>query len=706
VIWESSPSLSALPVVDYVPRQLHYTFPETLEHLGEIDPYVTTPTLEMDFGGVGDCFVRCYHGHNRYFLGTQAELPLLTGEQIYQLMDLEMNTWFEDTHLSMLCNSLGITIYIISELQGKWLRTRFGGYGPALLLRNLGNYHYTLLISPNWIGFNKERSWSMLWEPPLFTEIVNPLIPAETETPSIQEELDIPETPDIEIDPEDETEEPTPWGDSGSDSGNETMTEVLSPLPPNPSLQLVYAYMRNISTFECKSEETALLCFRILHYTILDLICDAELKEANLPSDFLKFYYKFRHDIFCFLCLRSTGSTRLGTDVPLSNWIDSTKTPDYILDTDQFHIFEFTVSNRYGTADYNKGGGIFDVKYSSEAEQISEKLGKRVQVHIVSAILDSYNVTEIMKEMEPFSVINHNTMRNFFEICNIGRSSISNAYFNSGRSKLGVSVISGTEEPPQLMSTIMLDPKLVSAVFKNWDWLFKYVESLAKKFKKPRSIAIRYDRETGNTKIEIDPKKLKCFSFEKARAILRDKRYNEALSHMNFFSGSTPISISDVRGDVPVTIQRPKVSTRRYSWSYPTFAGTNYKSEKIVVEDDYATLEYIDWDTVVAAPSIKFNFGVNYFNDLLFNDYFKVIASPDKAFLANNIISEDYLKVACDSFAEEYKINNEIQYKLHAKQTFMIPLVTVPLKKADLESVHSSILETYLQVTHLLYLLL
>jgi hypothetical protein len=703
VIWESSPSLSALPVVDYVPKQLHYTFPETLEHLGEIDPYVTTPILEMDFGGVGDCFVRCYHGHNRYFLGTPAELPLLSGEQIYQLMDIEMNTWFEDIHLSMLCNSLGITIYIISEMEGKWLRTRFGGYGPALLLRNLGNYHYTLLVSNNWIGFNRERSWSMLWEPPLFTDIVNPLIPAEIETPVVQEEPEVPEIPDIEIDPEDETEEPTPWGDSGSDSGNEIMTEVLSPLPPNPSLQLVYAYMRNISIFECKSEETALLCFRILHYTILDLICDAELKEANLPGDFLKFYYKFRHDIFCFLCLRSMGLTRLGTDVPLSNWIDSIKTPDYILDTDQFHIFEFTVSNRYGTADYNKGGGIFDVKYSSEAEQISEKLGKRVQVHIVSAILDSYNVTEIMKEMEPFSVINQNTMRNFFEICNIGRSSISNAYFNSGRSKLGVSIISGTEEPPQLMSTIMLDPKLVSAVFKNWDWLFKYVESLAKKFKKPRSIAIRYDRETGNTKIEIDPKKLKCFPFEKARAILRDKRYNEALSHMNFFSGSTPISISDVRGDVPVTIQRPKVSTRRYNWSYPTFAGTNYRSEKIVVEDDYVTLEHIDWDTVIAAPSIKFNFGVNYFNDLLFNDYFKVIASPDKAFLANNIISEDYLKVACDSFAEEYKTNNEIQYKLHAKQTFMIPLVTVPLKKADLESVHSSILETYLQVSLMPY---
>jgi len=504
--------------------------------------------------------------------------------------------------------------------------------------------------------------------------------------------------PDFE--PEEETEQPLRWGDYFPDDEEKQsmMPHKLLPLMPNPTLQCIYSYMRNISLFSCDTEEEAILCFKVLHYTILDVINRCGLSGRHLPTEFLKHYYKFRHEIFCFLCLVNLGIKKLGTDTPLSKWIKSDKTPDFILEADDFNIFEFTVANRYGVADFNKGGGIFDVKYSKEAGKLQEVTGKKVKVNIVSAILDSYNISDIVETMSPFTKINEERLRDFFEICNQFKNSISNAYFSAGFEKSGVKSIQGVHESSGMMSTIMLDPKLVGAIFKNWEGMFHYLERLSNKRNKPTKIAFKYDKETGSTSLDTHPNvRLKSLPLATAQEILRDKRFNDALSHLNFFSGSTPIGINEVRGDVPVTVRKPKFKTDRYNWSYPVFVGNAYDNERILVQDEYSKLEYIVEEELSTQALLKFNFPDNYFDKLLFCKYEKVIASPDKCFLANNLLTEDYLVYASDVFQKEYVAQNSKEFKSHSKQTFMIPFATIPLENSPLEFFSTSILQTYIE---------
>jgi hypothetical protein len=502
-----------------------------------------------------------------------------------------------------------------------------------------------------------------------------------------------------DFDPQQESEEPMRWGDYFPEEENvkEAFPNKLFPISPNPTLQCVYSYMRNISLFSCETEEEAILCFKVLHYTILDIVNRCGATGKYLPSEFLKHYYKFRHEIFCYLCLRGLGIISLGTDTPLSKWIKSDKTPDFILERDEFNIFEFTVANRYGVADFNKGGGIFDVKYSKEAEQLQEVTGKRVKVNIVAAILDSYNISDVIEAMSPFTQVNEERMRDFFEICNQFKNSISNAYFSAGFEKTGVKSIQGVHESPGMMSTIMLDPKLVGAIFKNWDGMFHYLERLSNKRNKPVKIAFKYDKENGSTSLDIHPSpRLKCLTLLTATEILRDKKFNEALSNLNFYSGSTPIGINEVRGDVPVTIRKPRFKADRYNWSYPVFVGNAYCNEKIMVRDEYSKLDYIDEDQLSTQASLKFNFPENYFDKLLFGNYEKVIASSDKCFLANNFLTEEYLIYASEVFEKEYVAQNSKDFKMHSKQTFMIPLVTMPLKKSPLDDFCHPFMQNYI----------
>nr|WAK73573.1 RNA-dependent RNA polymerase [Phytophthora palustris bunya-like virus 8] len=508
---------------------------------------------------------------------------------------------------------------------------------------------------------------------------------------------------DIDAEEEEEEEESEDSGEEeeafeAKSSDDEVVIALgFSVLPPGCSDEVLYSYLLDFGHMKLSSSTEILDAFEIVHNTVIDYIVSCSNKSTVPYNYLLKMYYTCRHNVFAFLCSESDIEREIGTDASLSQYIDSSRTPDLIHeDETSIVLMEFTVANRYDMVDFNKGGGIVDVKYTKEAELVTKATGKRCRVMIVPAVLDEYNIKEVCDLMSPFYEVDEQLMTRFFSVANGSKSYISNAYFSGSSSSKGISTVPGVNDMPVLNSTEMLDSHFVSIVLKNWSWLSNFVAGILDRRGPDYTIAFIYEKSTGRIKMVEQPKKIKSLKIGECLEILRDGDLSKVLSKMNYRSEGKEITSKEMRGDVALTTAGYKKTFKAKKWKYSTTTKDVYNFTSANFVDSYTESRTLP-PSEGAHSTQKVLFDDNYFNQLMNSQFENLMNTNSTSLLSNNVITEEYLKEVSTMYKAKYKeVNMDINQNFNPKQSFLLPIVSVPCVSTDLENLKLPVLNSYL----------
>ncbi|QTT61003.1 RNA-dependent RNA polymerase [Phytophthora condilina negative stranded RNA virus 11] len=649
------------------------------------DPFRDIKSIEC--GGSGDCFFRCIETLNKLYKMNGFEMLCLTVEDSYRALNIPHGTWIEDTHINIFATSTFCKIHVVSHVAHKPYLSTFGVSGPCYYLLNLGNYHYRALIGP--------QIYQHL------DEIKNVGLTIDSQRRVIEQSYLIPEIvdqtnrEDTDNAPEWESEDELPK--SGSSDESEAESIMFSVLPPSCDPKTLFSYLRDFGSMRIDSCVEVLDAFYIVHHSILDWL--SENLNHNLVSHpyMLKLYYKARHNTFGFLCTSSLGMRAIETDQSLSKYIESNRTPDMIIENEKsIVLLEYTVSNKYDMVDFNKGGGLIDTKYSDEAREIGMKTGKSCSVCIVPAVLDEFNIEEIVDIMEPYSVVDKELMTRFFSICNQHKSIISNAYFSGFNSSTGIKAAAGLNEIPKLNNTEMLDGHFVSLMLKNWDWLLSYVTSMIDKKGPEFRVAFCYEKTTGRISMIESAKKMKTVKLAECMDMLSEGDLSRVLSSMNYRMDGKRVGTKEMKGDVAITTKSQGKSFTKKPWSYSTTTQDIYTRTVPETPDPYGEFDTLPGPEFVP-PKAKVLFDDLYFNRLMNHDFNDLKVSRCSKLLANNTIDANYLSNSVNTFLTEYKLKNTASdIILNPKQSFILPMVTVPCTNTNLDDMSLDVVNAYL----------
>jgi len=281
--------------------------------------------------------------------------------------------FLEDTHVSLLSGALGFNLLVVREYDNQIIFAYYDfGCDLDLAVFNFYPHHYVLINKFTISGkvcydnqlFSPEPGcFCNQWMPISFdthlkavpfSEIVDLSFFSRTEHllltyPGFGDEEEVLSVSSGEV---------SEISDLFDDQEDQSFSLDLPVLPPNPAISLIFSYMQSFGRFKYDHPAQVLEAFKILHYTVLDTIQYTDQRSLHMPQYFSKLYYKCRHDTFVAICLDRKNSI-IETDVSLDKYINSQRTPDFISETDNsITLYEFTVSNLYETADFNKGGGI------------------------------------------------------------------------------------------------------------------------------------------------------------------------------------------------------------------------------------------------------------------------------------------------------------------------------------------------------------
>jgi hypothetical protein len=473
----------------------------------------------------------------------------------------------------------------------------------------------------------------------------------------------------------------------------------LPVLPPHPTHGIVFQYMQNFGNFVYTQPAQVLEAFVILHHTVLDIIHKADRESLHLPKYFLKLYYKCRHDTFSVLCLNLSGSNKIETDASLKRFIPSNRTPDFIHETKKaVYLYEFTVSNLYEVADFNKGGGIYDQKYDKEASQIQEKTGKLCKVVMVPAILNEYNLSEIVAIMSDFSTPIENLLSKFFSTANLSKARISSAYFSDFNSVKGV--VPGEHVAPKLQKTLMLDAAFLSLMLKNWDWLMRYTMTLIAEKDDNHKIAFVYDKDTNKVTIKTEHVRgYKTLTLRECYDIMSRNSISDVLRHTNFQQSGVKLDLRSMVGDIAVTVpDDSKLDSKSVRWEYRPANNNIFSGGFPAVHDQYADFSVWDDSLLEFKGNFKVDFPPDYLDQLCSHSYKALLSTTSSALLANNEMNPQQISEAMGDFTRDYSIsNNRGQASFKPKQTFLTPFATVPLGLCGFNDFSASLIETYIR---------
>jgi hypothetical protein len=598
----------------------------------------------VDSGGTGDCLIKAFNcAYNRAF-----DLPVLSSKSWYASFKLPMNQYLEEQHISSIALHYNVCICVIVHINGEIHPQIFGSdiRLPWLYLFNDYPHHY----------------YSMCFE-------------------------------------QDSDEDSNTGSEmSSSNSSEEAVQEInlFDPvLPIRPKFSLLISFMVHSEKFKFSSVPSALNCFTVLQSEVVLLLQSLYENNCVPKPDFFKLYYKFRHNVFSYLCLNSlTETLAFSTDVPLSIYIDSKKTPDYIIETDDsISILEFTVSNRYDTADFNKGGGNRAVKYSDEAREVELVTNKKTRVHIISAILNEVNVEEIMHLLNDLGgKTNENYLSDFFNISNLNRSFINQSQLTSSYTvdlpPINTDLDSFTR--PNTPNTLMLPPEMLNSLLKAID-RFKNSTNLILTKGRRQFLKICHDLATDGTYIQYGLKirpKLTAGGFLEG---LRDNGLQYLLSVLNLFKEGKKFPWSDVKGSVPVTVSSSfKLDLKRmdppYRFSDNVFSNSKFEDP----EYDHLAIEgYVN-----LTDTNRVYFPPNYFHQLCNHSFDNIRFSTSKKMLANCTFLESDVTECMQIFNETQTEKNQIlNFKFHPKPTYLFP---IPHTFHDVPKGNPSILQTAL----------
>ncbi|QTT60999.1 RNA-dependent RNA polymerase [Phytophthora condilina negative stranded RNA virus 7] len=670
----------------------------------QVIPIYTWPTVKVltnvyDLGGSGECLILCFMAR---FYGTM-EIP--TVKEHYDAVGLQPGQFLEDVDMQKLGHFYKCNILILRIYEGKLTFVYYklsDSYESDIGIVNYYPYHFCLIRD---LYLDDNPCLTRSFNPPVgyFTNVVNDfsyeIVVCNYQLSRMIKECEwlnfedfirhlLPDRKCLEyfeevlsVDEEDEFE-------LGSEISDEELEEInqLEMLPKNADPELLFHYLRNFGNMYSASSVDVVDAFKSVHYEICNLTLRFANEGRTLPNIFYKHYFKCRHNVFGYLCVQgmNKANLKLETDVPLSRYIESKRTPDYILHTkSEIVIYEFTVTNRYDQADFIKGGGLVDVKYQNEAELISEKEKIPCRVVIVPCVLSEYNTNEIEQLMG--WQLDKGLLRVFIDVCHKNKDMLAAAYFSSVERSAGL--VNGKHELKNKHDSLGIDAFFISIILRNWTWFLSYCVSLATRDRTPASVALVYDTLTQRALVELEPaKKMKTLKLTHLIEILQNHDLSGIVENLNVQEGNKIVGLSAIAGDIMITVNNRRHLERKFNYEHPMTRMSYYtkRSSKPSGYDDIIT----DWtdDLIVKCNQIKYDFDDEYFDKLCSHSFSKLKGSSSDKLLGNNKMTDLYIDESVEVLDDEYLLQNKNpRIKFSPKPSFMWPFVSGCLMLSDLK---------------------
>nr|WAK73574.1 RNA-dependent RNA polymerase [Phytophthora palustris bunya-like virus 9-1] len=652
-----------------------------------LSPFLAPGTYHcFDFGESADNFLRGLNHLIELYRIQGIPLYLFTIENWLRMMDKPTGVYITDEDIDNLAWSTHCSIFLIHQENDVPTLTRTGIAQIPLFFEKIGDV-YRPVIGP----FIYEVILAI--KDSFFATAMKLVVPeirdVEEDDAVIEEEAESEGSYEVE----DETESPAEL--EGSSSGEE-ITEQLEILPTNPQPQVLFSYLCDFGSMIADDPSEVLDAFKMVHYSVVNYIIESDNNKTLVDKYLMKMYYKCRHNTFAFIC-SFKGESVIDTDASLRKYIDSDRTPDCIIeDEETIHLVEFTVSNRYDMVDFNKGGGILDVKYTKEAGMISEATGKKCRVVIVPAVLDEYNIAEVTEIMSPLNKVREGLLKDFYTISNKYKGMISNAYISSQSKSTGLSSVQGNYEMPPLMKTEMFDSHFVSTILKNWSWMSNFVASLIDRYGPDYKLGFIYEKSNGRMRIIERPNKIKSITAGDCFEILNMGDLSGVLKKVNFRSEGKEIGSKEMRGDVAVTTSASLSRRVLPKLDFRPILDRIYSRTTPASKDDYRPYDMLP-ESNEQVKVQKVLFDKDYYSRLLNNDFSNLMNTNCTSLLANNEITKDYINTVTEMFSSQYTaVNSDPNQKFNPKQSFILPMLTVPATSADMDHIDNPVLKAYL----------
>jgi hypothetical protein len=636
----------------------------TTDNVSTFSRIFSEPLTVNDYGGAGDCFFRCLIAQNEAYRHAQMETLELTIENYYHLLDLPLNTFIEDDHINKLAVHTQSTFLIITELDGKAYLNVYGTFGPVYLMVNIGLYHYlgvyTNMLEED-LSWRKGHFFTLEAQRQAILAGTGMLSTGAAEALESEEEL----------------------------VGNYS-TPVNTRHPA-----VLYSYLLDSNTMVFPNPALCLENFYHVHGLVVWCLSEIAAAGCVVHPDFMKAYYKFRHNVFAYLCRYKLTNkpSPLETDVPLTTWLpECDKTPDFIVTTlNDITIYEFTVGNTYERIEFYKGGGGFQVKYQKESELIQQKHGLKVNIKIVPCVLNSYNMREVATILgadEDFIEM----LKSFYETCNRDKYVISSSNFQSEILKVAdCPLIPGlvSYERPLLPDILMLPADVISGLSTNYR---EFLTSLSTMSNQPKILC--YNLKTGKYFTKKSEKGWTPEAYLKHLG----QDFTTLLKYLHFFEGSEPRNLRDIRGTVPVTVPGFHEPAKVLPWDYIPQISYFYDKEVPEYKPGYGELACFTEKQVYSTEYLsRVNFPPDYFQQLCEFDIEKLMCFKGNTMLYNCEMNLSSVVEGLEQFLQEMQVKNMITH-VKTKPTFLFPFPSSPSTPTRLDDFSDVLLDTYIQL--------
>ncbi len=695
-----------------------------------IQPNFWYPNFDLkihvkDYGGAGDCLLLCFQN----YVAKPGDF-IYSREKLYEFLGKPFNCFLEDDSLQVLCHLFRLNSLVV-RVQGNDNDSLCCylfdfGYENTIAIFNYYPNHFVLIDEMTGPDNLKIVSSHDVEIPIEFLSRTKKgcAIDLQKEECSVVEKLvwedDVVEPLETmsheKLEHKDESENMSDIvSESGShgshspsvSSSGESETDFLGNPVPMDDLDpvILYSYLRDSNLFVFEDVSELLEIYDWTMSCLVKTLCHYNSQNMFFPEYFMKAAFKFRHNVFATLfLLTELTKVKMETDVPLSKYIESSKTPDYIKETDEaIHIIEFSVAGRYDTLDFYKGGYSYDIKYTTESAEITKKTGKQAIVHIVGAVLNEYNMDEINKQSVNIfgKSIDKTALRDFFKISNRYRKILTDNYTKGLYLSTPIKSIEcdlNIHEQPALTNVLLLDPIFISKLISSIGYIKDRLSNLY--VNQPLKSKAEIFYQLNSSKIGVRLSQKGTLLDKLYQTIEDDSSIQTILGFISIYDCGKRVSIEKVRGYVPVTVKKTAKVERLIKYKDNTYISVVYEREKPIYSDDYDPQFLEPNDIVELEKDTKCAFPKDYYTKLV-SSMDEVVKSTDKKMLVNANLTLDNITPMVNNIAmKSLEINNRVKI-FRPKQTMCIPFVSSALSEAPLEKLNISVMKSYCLSTKL-----
>lgn len=459
----------------------------------------------------------------------------------------------------------------------------------------------------------------------------------------------------------------------------------------------IYTYFNNSKLFNINSEEQAIEMFEISQNRFLEESARIENLGKTYNSCIMKSYYKFRHNIYSFIFLRSIGVSInfIETDKPFP-LINSEKTPDFILEDQNLnynYVLEFSVTGDSGRFTYHKGGGIDAEKYSEEIKQlnlVSEKQYRLVMIPLYLNMNEENDFDALVNNTE-LKILKKNYLKRFL---NLARSRIRDInslshVFDESVDKLNAEALEVRAAYKEFLNkghlakeleVLSIDMEIYSFFYDN---IRRINEVLNRKnIKKEKKVLLTLNLD--NMKFKF----LKGF-IERSDYVnwINSKDIKSIMVNTNYLKENRKTYFKDLKGNMLITIPKKMRNFSKDIFEKEGIIMEFYAMDKVINPDKY-TQEDVKFDELLDLKDnlIRYKFEDNYYAELIKNLDHEIILKNDKnkKMLANSEVDESHVKRALTNFENEImKSNSSFVFKVKPLSVYPIPTGLLLSYKTD-----------------------